>query len=262
MSAIQHKVVVTGASQGIGAAIAEYYAKKGAELFLVSRSESKLKEVAESCRALGSPRVEVMALDLSKSESWPAVLAETVTRKFVPDTLINNAGYGVWGEFEKLPLTQQMENMRLNMDCVVSLTHLFLPVLRQNPKSYILNVASTTAYQAMPTFAVYAASKSFVLSFTRAIHHELKKSGVVVSCLVPGATSTGFISRAGLDHAAEKAEKVSMEPKDVARIGVEGLLKGKLEIVPGFVNVLSKGLVPLLPKGLVESAAASIYEKK
>ncbi|MBL7715738.1 MAG: SDR family oxidoreductase [Bdellovibrionales bacterium] len=262
MSTVQHKVVVTGASQGIGAAIAEVYAKKGAELFLVARNEAKLKEVADRCLQAGASRVEVFAVDLSNPESWASVVNQAETRKFQADTLVNNAGYGVWGEFEKLSLEEQLKNMRLNMDCVVSLTHLFLPMLRKHQKSYVLNVASTTAYQAMPTFAVYAASKSFVLSFTRAIHHELKKSGVVISCLVPGATSTGFISRAGLEHAAEKAEKVSMEPMAVAKIGVEGLLKAKLEIVPGFVNVLSKGLVPLLPKGLVESAAASIYEKK
>ena len=253
------KVLVTGASQGIGEALALEFAKRGAALILVARTQAKLEKVAERCKVAGSPEVKVLSVDLSNSSAWD--LVSQAADAFDVDVLVNNAGYGLWGEFEKTSLDEQQKNMRLNMDAVVALTHKILPVLKRHPVSYVLNVASTTAFQAMPTFAVYAASKSFVLLWSRAIHHELKSSGVKVTALVPGATDTGFIDRAGLQHAAEAAKKVSMTAEAVARLGIEGLLKGKIEVVPGLVNKASAFAIPMLPKKWIEKAAASIYKK-
>lgn len=254
------KVLVTGASQGIGAALAHEFAKRGGDLILTARSQNRLEQVAEECRKLGSKNVRVLPADLSNPESWNQIVQAATDFKI--NTLVNNAGYGLWGDFAEIPLEELQKNMRLNMDSLVALTHRLIPVLKESPRGYILNVASTTAYQALPTFAVYAATKSFVLSWSRAIHHELKKQGVWVTALVPGATDTGFIGRAGLQHMEKTAKKVSMTSKDVAKFGIENLLRGRNEAIPGFLNKFSAQMIPLVPKKWVEKAAASIYVKK
>lgn len=254
------KAIITGASQGIGAELAYEMSRRGSDLLLVARSQDKLERVAEECRKLGSPQVQISVQDLSRPESWDVIAREA--QAFGVNVLINNAGYGLWGEFADQDLEALQSNMRLNMDAIITLTHRLLPQLKRAAPAYVLNVASTTAYQAMPTFAVYAASKSFVLSWSRAIHHELKRQGVSVTALVPGATDTGFIDRAGLQHAAEAAKKVSMTARAVALIGIEGMLRGKVEVIPGFINKLSAQAIPLLPKHLIEKAARSLYNKR
>jgi short-subunit dehydrogenase len=123
-----------------------------------------------------------------------------------------------------------------------------------------MNVSSTAAYQAVPTLSTYAATKAFVLLFTRGLRHELKGSSVSVSCLSPGATSTGFIDRANLGMLKEKAEKFSMEADEVARIAVKGMFAGKAEIIPGLLNWVSVKAVKHLPKGLTEQIAANLYK--
>ena len=253
------KSVITGASQGIGAELAYEMSRRGSDLLLVARSRDKLEKVAEACRKLGASQVQISVQDLSRVESWDVVVKEA--QSFGVNVLINNAGYGLWGEFESQDLEALHQNMRLNMDAIVTLTHRLIPQLKASQPSYVLNVSSTTAYQALPTFAVYAASKSFILSWSRAIHHELKRQGVSVTVLVPGATDTGFIDRAGLQHAAQAAKKVSMTAQAVASIGISGMLQGKCEVVPGFINKLSAQAIPFLPKHLIEKAASSIYNK-
>ena len=255
-----YKALVTGASQGIGAAIARQLATRGSSLLLVARTQNKLETVAEECRKLGAQDVKILALDLSHAENWTQII-QTASHMQI-DVLVNNAGYGLWGNFSDSDLGELQKNMRLNMDSLVMLTHKLLPVLKKHSRSYILNVSSTTAYQAIPTFAVYAATKSFVLMWSRAIHHELKRSGVIVSALVPGTTDTGFINRAGLQHMTEAAKKVSMTADEVAKIGLDGLFKGKIEVIPGFLNKISAQAVNFIPKKWVEKTAASIYLKK
>ena len=255
-----HKVLITGASQGIGAALASEFAKKGASLVLVARTKEKLETVAETCRKLGAPEVRVMVADLSEPTSWNAIVQEATS--FQIDILVNNAGYGLWGEFADTSLDALQKNMRLNMDALLVLTHRLIPVLKQHSKSYIMNVSSTTAYQALPTFAAYAASKSFVLLWSRGIHHELKKYGVSVTALVPGSTDTNFIGRAGMEHMEAAAKKVSMTAEAVAQIGIQGMFKGKMEVVPGLMNKVSACAVPLLPKKWIEKIAGSLYLKK
>src|SRR5690606_17058670 len=136
-------------------------------------------------------------LDLASPQAAKKLKEFCEKNSFDADTLVNNAGYGVWGKFGELALDTQLDSLQVNATTLVQLTHEFLPMLTANAKkngaAYVLNVSSTTAYQAIPTFAIYAASKSFVLSFSRALHHELKPEGVRVTALVPGATETGFI---------------------------------------------------------------------
>ncbi|MBC7397149.1 MAG: SDR family oxidoreductase [Bdellovibrionales bacterium] len=256
------KVLITGASQGIGRALAEKFARLGADLLLVARNESALKDLSETLeKANAGIRVQYLKLDLSKADSAKVLKAFCVEKNFQVDTLVNNAGYGVWGQFGELTLQEQLDCMNVNMTAVVQLTHEFLPLLTKHAQSYILNVASTVAYQAMPTFAIYAATKSFVLSFSRALHHELKPQGVFVTTLVPGATDSQFLERAGLQHTAEKAKKVSMTAEAVAEIGIKGLSKGQIEVIAGGLNKMIAGATRFLPKKVLEHAAESIYRK-
>ena len=176
------------------------------------------------------------------------------------EVLVNNAGYGLWGAVEQVSLTQLENMMKLNMTALVDLCYLMIPYLRKRTPSHILNVASTAAYQAVPTMTTYAATKAFVVLFSRGLRWELKGSGISVSCLSPGVTSTGFINRAGLDAFKERAEKFSMTPEAVAKIAITQLFKGNAEIVPGFVNWLSVKLTYFLPKYFIEKIAAGLYK--
>ena len=143
---------------------------------------------------------------------------------------------------------------------MVKVCYALLPELKKHPKSFILNVASTAAYQAVPTLTTYAATKAFVVLFTRGFRRELRKSSVSVSCLSPGATSTGFIERAGMQSMKDRAEKFSMRPETVAKIGIAAMLKGKAEIIPGFVNWISVKLTYLVPKSITEKIAEGLYK--
>jgi short-subunit dehydrogenase len=147
----------------------------------------------------------------------------------------------------------------LNVNTLAGLSHRMIPYLRKKTPSYILNVASTAAYQAVPTMTTYAATKAFVVLFSRGLRWELKGSGISVSCLSPGATSTGFIDRAGMEVLKERAEKFSMTPEAVARIAIRELFNGKAEIIPGFVNWISVKFTYFLPKYIVEKIAAGLY---
>jgi short-subunit dehydrogenase len=176
--------------------------------------------------------------------------------------LVNNAGYGLWGRFEKLDLSEQLNMLQLNLTLPVQLTYALLPQLRQAPRAYVLNVASTAAYQAVPSLTVYAASKAFLLSFSRGLRYELKDTNVSVTCLSPGATTTDFTSRAGMGTELQAvANKVSMTPTAVAAAGLQALFAGEAELIPGILNKVSAGLTSVVPKGIVEKIAAGIYEK-
>ncbi len=191
--------LITGASGGIGLSMAYELAQRKINLLLVARSEDKLaaakKDLVEKYRV----KVEFLSTDLSKPGS-AGVVTDWVTKNSFPvSILINNAGYGIWGAVEQTPWAQLNNMMQLNMTTVAELCHGMLPELRKHTHSYILNVASTAAYQAVPTLAAYAASKSFVILFTRGLRKELQDSPISVTCLSPGATSTSFIDRAGME---------------------------------------------------------------
>jgi short-subunit dehydrogenase len=254
------KALITGASGGIGKAIAEELAKRKVDLLLVARSEDKLRQLAQQLTDQYKIKATVLPKDLSLADSPQQIFDYCQKENFDLDVLINNAGYGVWGNFHEKTLEEQLTMMHVNMDALVKLTYLMIPVLRRHSKSYLLNVSSTTAFQAIPTFALYAASKSFVLSFTRAIRHELKDTGIRVTCLVPGATDTDFVSRAGLDHIADKAKKFSMSSEAVAKIAIAGMLANKAEVIPGLMNIISAKATNILPKTMIEKIASKIYE--
>jgi short-subunit dehydrogenase len=255
--------LITGASRGIGRALALGLAQRGYDLLLVARSAPQLEELAQEVTSRYQRRAQVLALDLTKADA-AAELATWVAHH-TPDglaVLINNAGYGLWGRFEQLNLEEQLNMLQLNLNLPVQLTYALLPLLRRATKGYILNVASTAAYQAVPSLTVYAASKAFLLSFSRGLRYELKGSGISVTCLSPGATTTDFGNRAGMGSELQAvANKVSMTPVQVAEAGLKALFAGKAEFIPGMLNKVSAGLTSVVPKPIVEKIAAGIYEK-
>ncbi|HEY0175901.1 MAG TPA: SDR family oxidoreductase [Pedobacter sp.] len=251
--------LITGASKGIGRSIAVLLARAGYQLMLVARSETDLEELSAFIQQNYQVKVYCLSADLSLSGAASEVAQWC--NHISPDlsVLINNAGYGLWGDFNELDLAEQLNMLQLNINAVVELTHHLLPVLKQRKQAYILNVSSTAAYQALPTLTLYAASKSFILSYSRGLRYELKESSVSVSCLCPGPTATGFASRAGMDALADLAEKFNMSPDLVAQAGLKGMFKKKAEIIPGFLNRISAFGATHLPKGLIERISAGLY---
>ena len=253
--------LITGASKGIGKAIAEELASRNYDLLLIARSEELLSGVADLLKEKYGISVDYLALDLSLAGAAQKALTWCQEKKYSIDILINNAGYGLSGLMDKYSLDENTNMIQVNVIAVVEMCQLFLPYLKQKSKSYILNVASSAAYQAVPYLSIYSASKAFVLSFSRGLRKELKESAVSVTCISPGATDTDFVVRAQIGEKGLKtANKVNMKPSDVARIAVNGMLDEKGEVIVGLINKLGAFMVWLLPKDLVETTAMKIYQ--
>lgn len=253
--------LVTGASKGIGRAIAEELARRGHSVLLVARSEKALSEFAAQIREKYKVETDFLALDLATTGTVQKILEWCEEKKYSVNILVNNAGYGLSGPFEKYELTDHLDMMRLNMRVPVELCRLFLPSLRRQPGSYILNIASTAAYQAVPNLSLYSATKAFILTFSRGLRQELKGSSVSVTCVSPGSTDTDFVVRAQIgDKGLKAARRVNMTPEKVARIALSAMFAGKAEVITGMINKIGALMVWLLPKGLVERTAMKIYE--
>ena len=253
--------LITGASKGIGKAIAIELAQKKYDLILVARSGDLLKEVANEIRTKHAVKVETLALDLSEIDSASKLLAFCETNQLNVNILVNNAGYGLSGKLERFSIEENTNMMKLNMVSLVQITQTFIPTLEGNSPSYILNIASSAAYQAIPGLSIYSATKAFVLSFSRALYHELKPKGITVTALSPGPTDTEFADRAKVGEKGLKAaEKTNMTPQEVAKIGVDAMFAHKPEVIAGLLNKIGVAGAWLLPKSLIEKIAGSIYK--
>ncbi len=253
--------LITGASKGIGRAIAEELASRGINVLLVARSEELLQQVAAEITARYQAKADWLAIDLSTAQAPENVCDWCRARGYDVNILVNNAGYGLSGPFEKYTLEENANMMQLNMSTLVGMTRLFLPELRRRSRAYILNIASSAAYQAVPKLTLYAATKAFVLAFSRGLHQELQGTTVSVTCISPGATDTDFPNRAQLGEKGMKAaQKFNMTPAAVASTAVKAMLAGRSEVIVGWVNKVGAAMAWLLPKTLVERTAMKIYE--
>jgi uncharacterized protein len=253
--------LVTGASKGIGKSIALELASRKTNLILVARNEELLRSLSENIQKEYGVSCHYLSIDLSAPHAPREVYEWCRTNTYDVNILVNNAGYGLSGAFDKYSLEEHQNMMQLNMNVVVEMTYYFLPDLKKQPQSYILNVASSAAYQAVPFLSVYAASKSFVLQFSRGLHLELKGSPVSVTCVSPGATDTSFVERANIGaKGLELANKFNMQPAEVARIAVNAMFNKRTEIITGFLNKVGAALAWLLPKKTIEKASAKIYQ--
>jgi hypothetical protein len=241
--------VVTGASEGIGAELARVFAAKGHELALVARRRDRLEALADEIASIGAPRPIVVELDLLTDNAAEKLETALKEAGATVETLVNNAGFGLMGRVAELDASEQLAMVDLNVHALTALTLRFLKSIVA-AKGAILNVASVAAFMPGPGFAIYYATKAYVLSFTEALAQELKPSGVKVSCLCPGPVATGFQSRAGFDFSgALAAMKPAILPaNEVARQAYEGLTAGKRVIVPGVVNWLMIWASKLTPR--------------
>lgn len=246
--------LITGASSGIGAALAREFARHGHELALTARRGAELDRLADEIARTGAPRPHVIAADIANGEG-AAALQEAVERRGLEvEILVNNAGFGLLGEAGELDLAQQLVMIDLNVRALTDLTLRFVDSITRR-RGGILNVASIAGFLPGPGMAVYHASKAYAVSFSEALHGELGPKGVKVCALCPGPVPTGFMNRAGIPHdyfprfLARSADRV-------ARAGYEGFMGGHRLVIPGAPNRVLTLLPRLLPRGLVAEGTA------
>lgn len=243
--------LVTGASAGIGLALARRFAAGGYALALTARREDELKRIAAELTAAHGVAVHVFPLDLSAADGPARLHAEVTASGLSVDVLVNNAGFGTLGPFLDTPLEQELAMVRLNVAAVVELCGRFVPAMRARGSGRVLNVGSVAAFQPGPHMAIYYATKAFVLSFSEALWDELRGTGVTVTCLCPGPVRTEFADRAGMTETNLFRGPNVMGVDAVADAGVRGTLKGKRLVVPGFLSKLAVFAVRFAPRRLV-----------
>lgn len=241
--------LVTGASAGIGLALAREFASEGAGLVLVSRDLAKLNREAENLKTRYGVSVRVFATDLILPGACEKLFRDVEDARLTVDILVNNAGFGHYGEFTEHPTRTITDMLALNIGALVTLTRLFLPGMRERRKGGILNVASIAGFQALPYLSLYAASKAFVIDFSEALWVENLEYGLRVFCLCPGNTRTAFHQIAGIE---KRKAFFNAEASDVARFAVRKFLRGRRPVgIFGFWNKLMIHAERLAPRVIV-----------
>ena len=229
--------LVTGASSGIGTAIASELASRSHGVTLVARREERLRELADALAAEHSIRAETIAVDLGIASHRERLDADLAERGLTVEVLVNNAGFGASGNVARTDRARLLEMIQLNCEALVDLQARFSTGMVERRRGAILNVASTAAFQPLPGMATYAATKAFVLSFTEATHAELGSKGVTATALCPGPVKTEFVEVAGVTAWEERLPGIFWtDVDDVARQAIDGLAKGKRVVVPGLMN--------------------------
>lgn len=249
--------VVTGASAGIGQAIARLLAQAGTRLVLVARREERLRELARELQARHGDRlaVEVCPADLATGEGPERVFRFTEERAIAVDLLVNNAGFGAYGEFLHTPRERYRQMVQVNVAAVVELTHLYLPGMVARGRGDILIVASTAAFQPVPYLSCYAATKAFDLLFAEGLAEEYRRYGIRVCALCPGPTETEFQQVAGQP---DRLFRLVEKPEKVARAGLQALAAGRSYVVSGWWNYLQTQAERLAPRSFIARSAAAL----
>jgi len=249
---LKQVALITGASAGLGVEFARQLAKRGHALVLAARRKDRLDELA---RSLGKARA--VAIDLSKANATAKLLADLQANGEQVEILVNNAGFGLIGRFAELDAKRQRQMIDLNVATLTDLCRAIAPRLVGRKSGAILNVASTAAFQPGPNMAVYFATKAYVLSFTEALHEELKPHGVKVSCLCPGPTRTEFGEVAGFGGSGT-FDRVAMDAPAVVAAGLRGLDRNRAVVVPGLVNKIGAASTRFAPRSVVRRIAGAI----
>jgi uncharacterized protein len=244
--------LITGASSGLGSEFARLCAARGDTVVLAARRRQRLEDLAAE---IGG-EAHVVAVDLAQPGGPDALHASLRQLGREPDILINNAGFGLVGKFHELPLDRQREMLRLNVEALTVLTHLLLPAMLERGRGGILNVASTAGFQPGPGIAVYFAGKAYVLSFSEALHQELRGTGIKVSALCPGPTATEFGEVAGMK--SDRFTRLAGTAAEVAAVGLAGLDRNQAVVIPGLINKATAQSHRLLPRALMRRVVASI----
>ncbi len=241
------RALVTGASSGIGARLAQLLAAEGVHLVLTARRKDALDVVAAACTARGV-RVDVITADLGQPDAattlWLAASAGGPI-----DILVNNAGFGYFRAFVDADWLRDAELVQLNITSLVELSRRFVDARKADPgRAYLVNIASIAAYQSTPNFAVYTASKAFVRNFTEALHDELAGTPVSATCICPGGTHTEFHAAAGAGDYGWLATRSMLSAEQVARVTLKAMRAGKRNVIPGVMNKISCFGVRLVPR--------------
>jgi short-subunit dehydrogenase len=247
--------LITGASAGIGHALARAFAKNGHEVVLVARREQLLTNLANEIAASEAPRPTVLRADVSRIDTARQIGDALAAAGLEPEIVVNNAGFGLLGPAATLDRGKQLAMIDLNVRALTDLSLAFIPALERR-KGGILNVASVAAFMPGPGMAVYYATKAYVLSFTEALHHELAPKGVRVTALCPGPVATEFQGRAGI-KTMERVRLAMRTADRVAEDGYKGLREGARVVVPGFPNQVAALLAPGLPRGFIMRVSAA-----
>lgn len=251
--------LITGASAGIGAAMARELGAGGTNLVLTARRGDRLTSLATELRDKHKIRTLACVADLALPLGAQQIFSFTEEKQIAIDLLVNNAGFGAYGEFHKVALDRLVEMTKVNVTAVVQMTHLYLPGMIARKSGDILIVASTAAFQAVPYISTYAATKVFDLHFAEGLAEEVRPYGIHVCALCPGSTETEFFQVAGqrnhTQRAPESAEKV-------ARVGLAALAAGKTSVISGFTNWLGAETVRLVPRRMVARIVAGMFRQK
>ena len=259
--------LITGASGGIGEALASRFAARKHNLLLVARNAAKLKAQCQQLAAQFGIDAQYIAADLALPTAPADIFTEVQRRGLEVDVLINNAGIGSGGEFSQLALEAELHLIQLNITALVALTHLLLPPMQARRSGVLVNVASMAALMPVPYMATYAASKAFVRSFTEALTEECKPHNVRVLLLLPGLTKTNFNEAAGLVGGIGKGlnteyTSATQTPEQVADEALKALDAGKQVVISGSLNRLGAKLLALVPNAVTAKRMASSYRQK
>ena len=254
--------IITGASGGIGYEIAWLFAQKNIDILLVARNKQKLDTAKNTILDKCNINVFCVDTDLSLSDGCKAIYNCVENNHLTVTYLVNNAGFGDYGLFTERSMEKYSRMLSLNIVALTELTYYYAKEMKKNGKGRILNVASTAGIQPDPYFAVYGASKAYVISLTEALHKEFENTGVTATVLSPGATKTDFIERADMKH-AKLYDSGVMSAIDVAVVGFNGMMKGKLHVVPGFKNKILAFFSSITPSSKFRlNIAAKIMQAK
>jgi hypothetical protein len=251
--------LITGASAGIGWALAEQLAAGGTNLVLTARRADRLQTLAAELSAKNQVRTEVFVADLVRPEAPAEIHSFTARKNIEIELLINNAGFGAFGYTHELPIEKLLDMIQVNCSAVVHLTRLYLPAMVARRHGDVLIVGSTASFQAVPFLAVYSATKSFDLLFAQAVAEEVREFGVRVCALCPGSTETEFQQVA---QEPDRPMRVAETADKVARVGLEALARGKSYVVSGVFNRVMLEAERLAPRRFVVKMAAKLMRPR
>ncbi|RMF59872.1 MAG: SDR family oxidoreductase [Calditrichaeota bacterium] len=254
-------VLITGATEGIGFELSKQFAADGYHLVLLARNMERLQQRQQELQDQFQVSVDVLSMDLANPDEPEKIEKELKERQIQIDVLVNNAGFGQLGKFHEIDLKTWLEMIQVNISALTELTWRLLPGMLARGEGKILNVASTAAFQPGPLQSVYYASKAYVLLFSEGIANELKGSGVQVSVLCPGPTSTRFQERAGMGNIWLMKGWV-MSAEKVAIIGYRNFKKGKRVIIPGIINKLIVQSNRLSPRAFSTAVVRMLQEQR
>ena len=248
--------LVTGASAGIGVALAKELAAAGANLLLTARRIERLDQLAQNLAQSHAVRTAVFTADLAQPDAPKKIRAFADQQGIAVEILINNAGFGKYGEFTQVDTHRLLDMVQVNCSAVIHLTRLFLPDMIQRHRGDVLILASTAAFQAVPYISTYAATKAFDLIFAEGLAEEMKPHSIRVCALCPGSTESEFHSVASQERFTAKHQETA---EKVARTGLEALAAGKSYVISGLGNYLGAQSQRLVPRSLVTRVAASMF---